>query len=88
VACETAFTAEVLAKLKFRKNSIAVFQKIGSLIKEIARTPFVGRGKPEPLRGNLSGFWSRRITGKHRLVYKVEQEFVVIASCKSHYGDR
>lgn len=69
-------------------EDMSVFQKIGSLIKEIARTPFIGRGKPEPLRGDLSGFWSRRITGKHRLVYKVEQGSLIIASCKSHYGDR
>jgi len=69
-------------------EDIVIFQKISSLIKEITRTPFVGRGKPEPLHGDLSGFWSRRITGKHRFVYKVEREQIVIASCKSHYGDR
>ena len=47
-----------------------IFSKIGNLIKEITRTPFTGTGKPEPLKGNLSGFWSRRITETHRLVYK------------------
>jgi len=66
----------------------AVFKKISSLIKEIIRTPFTGSGKPEPLRGNLAGFWSRRITDKHRLVYKVEQSLLIIASCKSHYSDK
>jgi toxin YoeB len=64
------------------------FSKINSLIKEITRTPFSGTGKPEPLRGNLSGFWSRHITGKHRLVYKVEQDLVIIAGCKYHYTDK
>jgi len=65
-----------------------VFNKIGSLIKEIVRTPFTGTGKPEPLKGNLSGFWSRHITEKHRLVYKVEQDILIIAGCKSHYTDK
>ena len=61
-------------------DDITVFKKISALIKEIVRTPFTGTGKPEPLRGNLAGFWSRRITGEHRLVYKVEQDLLIIAS--------
>jgi len=69
-------------------GDMAVFKKISALIKEIIRTPFTGTGKPEPLRGDLGGFWSRRITGKHRLVYKVEQDLLIIASCKSHYDDK
>jgi toxin YoeB len=69
-------------------DDIIVFKKISSLIKEIVRTPFTGTGKPEPLRGNLAGFWSRRITGKHRLVYKIERDLLIIASCKSHYNDK
>ena len=64
-----------------------IFLKIGSLIKEIIRTPFTGTGKPEPLKGKLSGFWSRRITDEHRLVYKVEKEILYIAACKSHYNN-
>ena len=59
--------------------------KINNLLKEITRTPFTGTGKPEPLKGNLSGFWSRRITDEHRLVYKVEQNVLYIAGCKFHY---
>jgi len=62
-----------------------IFSKIGNLIKEITRTPFTGTGKPEPLKGNLSGFWSRRITDTHRLVYKLEKDILYIAGCKSHY---
>ena len=65
-----------------------VFRKINVLIKEIIRTPFTGTGKPEPLRGNLAGFWSRHITGKHRLIYKIEQNIVIIAACKSHYNEK
>jgi toxin YoeB len=68
-------------------NDVSTFKKINDLIKEITRTPFVGTGKPEPLRGNLAGFWSRHITGKHRLVYRVEQELLIIAACKSHFLD-
>jgi len=73
---------------KWAVDDKKIFFKIGSLIKEITRTPFIGTGKPEPLRGNLSGFWSRRITDKHRLVYKVEQDVLIIAACKSHYSSK
>jgi toxin YoeB len=64
-----------------------VFKKVRSLIKEIQRTPFSGTGKPEPLKGNLSGCWSRRITDEHRLVYKIEGDTVFIEDCKGHYDD-
>ena len=73
---------------QWARDDKKIFSKIGSLIKEVTRTPFTGTGKPEPLRGNLSGFWSRRITDKHRLVYKVEQDVLIIAACKSHYSDK
>jgi toxin YoeB len=50
-----------------------------------ARDPFAGIGKPEPLKHELKGFWSRRITDEHRLVYKVTDEEIIIAACKYHY---
>lgn len=62
-----------------------VFSKIVSLIKDVERSPFKGIGKPEPLKHDFSGFWSRRITKEHRLVYKVEKDTISIASCKFHY---
>jgi toxin YoeB len=62
-----------------------VFAKINKLITETARDPFHGTGKPEPLKGNLSGYWSRRITDEHRLVYKVLPDHIIIVSCKYHY---
>jgi toxin YoeB len=62
-----------------------VFARIGSLIKDITRSPLHGIGKPEPLKHELSGLWSRRITDEHRLVYKVEKDTVFILSCKYHY---
>jgi toxin YoeB len=62
-----------------------VLRKINALIKECQLTPFAGTGKPEALKQNLTGFWSRRITGEHRLVYKVENEVLFIAQCRYHY---
>jgi toxin YoeB len=62
-----------------------VFKKINALITEIMRDPFHGTGKPEPLKWDWAGYWSRRITEEHRLVYKVLNDQIVIASCKFHY---
>jgi len=61
------------------------YNKIVGLIKEISRTPFQGTGKPEPLKHNLSGYWSRRIDQQHRLVYKVAAEEIIIIACRYHY---
>lgn len=63
-----------------------LFERLVRLINESARTPFTGVGKPEPLRHELKGWWSRRINDEHRLVYKVTDETIVIASCRMHYG--
>lgn len=60
-------------------------QRINGLLKECTRTPFTGTGKPEPLRGSLSGWWSRRINQEHRLVYKTTDEGLLIAQCRYHY---
>lgn len=61
-------------------------RKIIELIKDINRQPFQGLGKPEALKHDLSGYWSRRIDSEHRLVYKVTNEEIIILSCKYHYG--
>jgi toxin YoeB len=61
--------------------------KILELIERLPTEPFMGKGKPEPLRYNLSGFWSRRITQEHRLVYEVTNEFIRVVSCRYHYRD-
>ena len=60
-------------------------KRTNNLIKDIQRTPFEGIGTPESLKFNLSGFWSRRIDEKHRLVYAVTDEAILIASCRYHY---
>lgn len=62
-----------------------LLQRINALIKECARTPFEGTGKPEPLRGDLRGWWSRRINLEHRLVYRIEGDALHIAQCRYHY---
>ena len=62
-----------------------MLKKINDLIKDIQRTPFEGRGKPEPLKYELSGYWSRRIDREHRLVYQVSGSEILVYSCKYHY---
>lgn len=73
--------------LYWQKKDKKTLSRINQLIKDIQRNPFDGIGKPEPLKGNLTGLWSRRITNEHRLVYAVENKSVVIFSCKGHYDD-
>ena len=63
----------------------AMLGRLNRLIRECQRHPFEGTGKPEPLRGDLSGHWSRRIDREHRLVYRVEGETLVILQCRYHY---
>ena len=63
-----------------------VFARIGSLIKDIIRSPLAGIGKPEPLRHSLSGYWSRRITDEHRMIYKVEGKSLLLAQLRYHYA--
>jgi toxin YoeB len=62
-----------------------IVERVNLLVKKCLRTPFSGTGKPEPLRGGLRGWWSRRITLEHRLVYRVEGESLMIAQCRYHY---
>lgn len=62
-------------------------KRINKLIQSMMRTPFEGEGRPEELRGELSGKWSRRIDEQNRIVYSVEEETVTILQCRTHYGD-
>jgi toxin YoeB len=75
--------------LYWQENNIDILMKINVLIKQIKRTPFIGIGKPEPLKANLKGWWSRRITGQHRLVYRAQgkgdEQKVEIIQCRFHY---
>lgn len=63
-----------------------VLASINTLINEILRTPFKGIGKPEPLKGDLTGYWSRRIDKEHRLVYFYEADTLTVIACRFHYG--
>jgi toxin YoeB len=67
------------------ENDRRIAARIVRLIRDIEREPFEGLGKPEPLRHDLTGFWSRRITDEHRLVYTVDKERVLIAQARYHY---
>ena len=71
--------------LYWQQTDKAILRKINELIKECLRMPFEGKGKPEALKENLSGFWSRRITGEHRLVYQVKDDRLHIIQCRFHY---
>lgn len=71
--------------LYWQKTDKKVLQKINRLIKEIKRTPFDGIGKPEPLKFDLAGFWSRRIDHEHRLIYQVIDDRVLVYACRYHY---
>ncbi len=62
-----------------------ILKRINTLLKDIKRSPFDGIGKPEALRFELAGCWSRRITSEHRLVYKVQETNIIVISCRYHY---
>ncbi|WP_338925486.1 Txe/YoeB family addiction module toxin [Mycetohabitans endofungorum] len=69
----------------WQRQDRQAFKRINQLIREAQRTPFNGIGKPEPLKANLSGFWSRRIDDTHRLVYEADDVQLSILSCRYHY---
>ena len=71
--------------LYWQKTDRRLLQRINQLIREIQRTPFEGIGKPEPPKHGLAGYWSRRITEEHRLVYKVADDSLFIAQLRYHY---
>ena len=70
---------------EWQKTDKSVYNKINKLLVETARTPFEGSGKPEPLKHDFKGYWSRRITDEHRLVYRVADDYIKIVGCKLHY---
>ena len=71
--------------LYWQKTNKKYAKKINDLLKAISRQPYTGIGKPEALKHNYKGFWSRRIDGEHRLIYKVKQDEILIAKCRFHY---
>ncbi len=71
--------------ISWQNDDKKILKKINALLKEIQRTPHEGIGKPEPLKFNLKGLWSRRIDREHRLVYQAFEDEVLIYSCRFHY---
>ena len=81
-----SFSPEAVNQLgELSKVSSKLVGKLTELLDDCMRSPFTGRGKPEPLKGDLSGYWSRRINDEHRLVYRVDDEYIYVFSCKGHY---
>lgn len=80
------FTEAAFAEyMDWQTQDRKTLKKINLLIKDISRNPYGGTGKPEPLKGNLSGCWSRRIDEKNRIVYKITDGYIEIYQCKGHY---
>jgi len=71
--------------LYWQKVDRKMLKRINSLLKDIARAPFAGLGKPEPLKYKYKGYWSHSIDGEHRLIYKVREDEILIAKCRFHY---
>jgi toxin YoeB len=71
--------------LWFQDHDRKLLKRINALIKDTLRAPFEGIGKPEALKGNLSGYWSRRINDEHRLVYAVKGSDLIVVACRYHY---
>jgi len=71
--------------LYWQKTDKKLLRRINELLKDISRNPFSGIGKPEPLKHKYSGYWSRRINGEHRLIYRIKEDEILIAKCRFHY---
>ncbi len=82
---QIAFSPEAFREYNEWFQQPEVIDKIKILVRDIDRDPFRGLGKPEPLKGNWKGYWSRRIDHEHRLVYKVSETQITIVKCKGHY---
>lgn len=73
--------------LYWQQHDRKVLARVNELIRDAKRNHFSGIGKPEPLKGNLRGWWSRRVTREHRLVYRVENKMLIVMQCRFHYDD-
>lgn len=83
---EVKFTALAHSQLlQWKEENPKIYARIASLIDSIQDNQYTGIGKPEPLKHELGGYWSRRITKEHRLVYKITYDAIIVISCKYHY---
>jgi toxin YoeB len=82
------FSASAAKDLAYwKRHDASKVARLKQLLKDIAQSPFSGVGKPEPLKHQLSGYWSRRISAEHRLVYKVSGDTCLVLSCRFHYDN-
>lgn len=82
------FTERAFAEyLYWQSQDKKTLKRINALLKDISRSPYEGIGKPEGLKENLSGYWSRRINDVNRLVYRIENDLIEVYQCKGHYDD-
>lgn len=83
-----SFTEDAFAEYVYwQTQDKKTLKRINNLLKDINRSPFEGLGKPEPLKENFSGLWSRRIDDTNRLLYKVKDDCIEVVQCKGHYND-
>jgi toxin YoeB len=82
---QIAFTSDAFKEYNDWIERREIFDRIKILVRDIDRDPFQGLGKPEPLKGNWKGYWSRRINQEHRLIYWVSELQITIVKCKGHY---
>ena len=86
---KVAFTPEAWSDYLFwQQHDKKVLARINDLVKDIVRTPYTGIGKPEPLRYEFRGYWSRRITQEHRLIYTIEDNTMIMVAARFHYGQK
>jgi toxin YoeB len=84
--CKVAWTKNAWDDyLHWQQHNKSILEEVNDLIEQISRDPFKGTGKPEPLKGDLTGFWSRRITKEDRLVYIVQEGIIYVMACRHHY---
>jgi len=82
------FTEDAFAEyIYWQTQDKKTLKRINTLLKDMSRSPFDGIGKPEPLKGELSGLWSRRIDDTNRILYRVTDDYIEIIQCKGHYND-
>ncbi len=83
-----AWTPDAWSDYLYWESDNKTRKKLNNIIKEIMRNPIDGKGKPEPLKGNYSGCWSRRVSDKDRIVYSFTDDTIIIYTCKGHYDDK
>jgi len=91
MAMRMPFTVELLPEAKndcrfWKRHNPSIANKIKALLKGLERDPFSGIGKPEPLKHDFRGLWSRRITEEHRMLYEVKGDLVIVYRCRWHYS--